>query len=61
MWRKQMKVLVIPLLLAFACGSGCGGSADVDFEWFNLSANEIFVTDAVGLPDQSLQVSVLII
>jgi len=49
-----MKKLIIPLLLVFACcGSGCGVSAEVDFEWFNLSTNEIFVTDAVGLPDQS--------
>jgi hypothetical protein len=49
-----MKTLIIPMLLVFACcGSGCGVGAEVDFEWFNLSANEIFVTDAVGLPDQS--------
>jgi hypothetical protein len=26
---------------------------EVSFVWFNLSTNEIWVTDAVGLPDQS--------
>src|SRR5665213_644490 len=50
--RRLICHLIIPLLLAFACGTGCS-RGDVEFEWFNLSTNEIFVTDAVGLPDQS--------
>jgi hypothetical protein len=29
------------------------GPPEVDFEWFNLSTNEIWVADASGLPDQS--------
>jgi hypothetical protein len=50
-----MRNLVVCLLMIIAC-SGCVGGTGlpaVSFAWFNLSTNEIWVTDAVGLPDES--------
>ncbi|HVU08599.1 MAG TPA: hypothetical protein VHG89_08675 [Verrucomicrobiae bacterium] len=43
------------IILSFALilvGASCSKSAllDVEFEWFNLSTNEIYVSDAIGLP-----------
>jgi hypothetical protein len=50
-----MRNLIVSLLMIVSC-SGCAigkGLPEVTFEWFNLSTNEIWVTDAVGLPDGS--------
>jgi hypothetical protein len=50
-----MRNLIVSLLMIVSC-SGCAigkGLPEVTFEWFNLSTNEIWVTDAVGLPDES--------
>ena len=44
------------MILAFVpLWTGCHGLSrgDVTFEWFNLSTNEIWVTDAVGLPPEA--------
>jgi hypothetical protein len=53
----MIKVLALSLVLVFV-GLSCAiplavAPREVSFEWFNLSANQIWVTDAVGLPDQS--------
>ncbi len=50
------KILLASLALVFAgvsCVSPRVLPGEVTFVWFNLSTNEVFVTDAVGLPDQS--------
>ena len=50
-----MRNLIVCLLMMISC-SGCEGGMgrpEVSFEWFNLSTNEIWITDIVGLPDQS--------
>jgi hypothetical protein len=51
------KILLAGLALVFA-GISCVTPqgvlpGEVTFVWFNLSTNEIWVTDALGLPDQS--------
>ena len=50
-----MRNLIVYLFVIISC-SGCVSGwrlPEVGFEWFNLSANEIWVTDAIGLPDES--------
>lgn len=50
--EKYMKHFAIALLSIFLCAgcvSGFGGQ-EVTFEYFNLSTNEIWVTDIAGLP-----------
>src|SRR5438552_798115 len=51
------KGFIISLALVLA-GGGCvtrSGAlpAEVSFEWFNLSANEIWVVEVVGLPEEA--------
>jgi YD repeat-containing protein len=55
LWRMAMRNLIVCSLMFVSC-SGCAGGTrlrEVTFEWFNLSTNEIWITEAVGLPDQS--------
>ena len=50
-----MEIVVACLLMIFAC-SGCAvgkSLPEVDFEWFNLSTNEIWVVDCAGLPPEA--------
>ena len=52
--NHTMKRLLV--ILAFVpLWAGCHGlsGGDVTFEWFNLSTNEIWVTDVVGLPPEA--------
>ena len=47
-----MRNLIVCLLMIVSC-SGCAGGTglpEVTFEWFNLSTNEIWITDGAGLP-----------
>jgi len=47
-----MKRLVIALMTILLC-NGCAsiaGLPEVDFEWFNITTNQIWVVDAIGLP-----------
>src|SRR5579884_3201642 len=51
-----MKTVGVCLLISMFCFcSGCAGGTppEVSFEWFNLSTNEIWVTDLVGLPAEA--------
>jgi hypothetical protein len=50
-----MKTLSVCLLMISMFCSGFAGAAppEVSFEWFNLSTNEIWVTDLVGLPAEA--------
>lgn len=46
---------IIPILASVLVGAGCShlGGGDVTFEWFNLSTNQIWVTDIAGLPAEA--------
>jgi hypothetical protein len=48
---NAIKSFALGAMLMLACG-GCmrRSSADVTFEWFNLSTNEIWITDVAGIP-----------
>jgi hypothetical protein len=50
-----MRNLFVFLLMIISCsGYASGGDLpEVSFAWFNLSTNEIWITDVVGLPDES--------
>ena len=51
----MMKNIILALAVALAC-AGCAkgsGLPEVHFEWFNLSTNEIWVTDVIGLPEDA--------
>jgi len=50
-----MRYLVAGLLMIISCSCCAGGAGlpEVSFVWFNLSTNEIWITDVVGLPDES--------
>ena len=52
--NRTMKRLFI-ILAYVPLWAGCNGSSGgaVKFEWFNLSTNEIWVTDVVGLPPEA--------
>ena len=45
----------IVILAAITAWAGCSrlGGGDVTFEWFNLSTNQIWVTDLAGLPPKA--------
>jgi hypothetical protein len=47
---KRICIVSILLLLVTDC---FGALKEVTFEWFNLSTNEIFVTDTIGLPNEA--------
>ena len=49
---KRLVIALMPMLLCIWCVS-CGGLREVTFEWFNLSTNEIWVVDVVGLPSEA--------
>jgi hypothetical protein len=44
-----MKMFLASAALMVCC-AGCFGMNEVDFDYFNLSTNEIFVNSIVGLP-----------
>ncbi|NMC83032.1 MAG: hypothetical protein GYA63_09290 [Armatimonadetes bacterium] len=50
-----MRNIIISLVTMFACAACAPGSAltEVRFEWFNLSTNEIWVTEVPGLPEEA--------
>lgn len=45
-----MKVIMFHLVMVFAYAGCAGNSPEVTFTYFNLSTNEIWVTDITGLP-----------
>jgi hypothetical protein len=50
-----MRNLFASLLMIVSC-SGCAigkGLPEVNFEWFNLSTNEIWIVDVAGLPPEA--------
>src|ERR1039458_7694687 len=52
---NALKVFIFSLFAAFIC-CGCQKApalANAEFEWFNLSTNEIWVTDTIGLPNMA--------
>jgi|ERR1035441_444625 hypothetical protein len=46
---------IVPILAAVLVWAGCSHiiGGDVTFEWFNLSTNQIWVTDIAGLPPEA--------
>ena len=53
--ENSMKTLYVCLLMISMFCSICvsGTPSEVSFEWFNLSTNEIWITDLVGLPAEA--------
>jgi hypothetical protein len=49
---KHSTIALILVLLCAACAAEAG-LKEVGFEWFNLSTNQIWVTELVGLPAQA--------
>lgn len=48
---NEMKKVILALLLSLAAsGCGYGSRGEVEFEWYNLGTNEIYVTEVIGLP-----------
>ena len=52
--EMQMRNMVIGIAMIFTCTGCVNGTSlpKVDFEWFNLSTNEVWVTDVIGLPPE---------
>jgi hypothetical protein len=48
-----MKRIIVGLVMTLGCMASTAGLPEVTFEYFNLSTNEIWVTDVVGLPRQA--------
>ena len=49
-----MRIIILILMTSFTF-AGCRKGSDfpeVTFEWFNLSTNQIWITAAIGLPDE---------
>ena len=53
--RKRMKNMILSLVVALVCVDCANGAGlpEVTFEWFNLSTNQIWVTDVSGLPPEA--------
>lgn len=54
----KTKKIIINIILSFvliSVGASCTKSAlpNVEFEWFNLSANEICIADVAGIPPEA--------
>ena len=49
---KRLVIALMPVLLCAGCVS-VAGLPEVTFEWFNLSTNQIWVVEVVGLPPEA--------
>ena len=48
-----MRNFILVLVLSFASVRCAKALPEVHFEWYNLSPNEIWITDVVGLPHEA--------